>query len=126
MLLFARLYIDELDAESTRHLRRNNFPRQLTETLVNTINFITDTDGEWTKQLIEEYAEIDDKGPGMIIVLFSLYYFPVSRNSSDGDVPEQPPFAQDMAFWEITFISAILGAIMGACALLFMNIVDYV
>ncbi len=66
-----RHHEDELNVENASH-RRNNFPRQLTETIVNTINLITDTDGEWSKQIIEDYAKIDDKGPGKYLSLESI------------------------------------------------------
>ena len=88
-------------------MRRQAFPRAMTEPIANAINFITDTDGEWTKQLIEDFNEIDDEGP-------------------DGDVPVQPAFAQDKSFWMISGIALPLGLVIGLVALLFMNIIDEV
>ena len=81
------------------------FPRAMTEPIANAINFITDTDGEWTRQLIEDFAEIDDKGP-------------------DGEVPVQPAYAQDKYFWIIGGLGLVLGGVIGLFDLGFMNIID--
>lgn len=103
----ARLYQEEHYGADGMPLKRrlSTFPRTITEPLAHAIEYITDTDGEWTRQLIKEYAEMDDQGP-------------------EGDVPEQPPFAQEVTFWEMGFIAAVLGGIMGVAALAFMNIID--
>lgn len=86
-------------------MRTRTFPRTLTDPLAHVIDYITDTDGEWTKQMLEEYGKIDDKG-------------------HDGDVPEQPAFATDILFWKMLFIGFILGSFIGLVALVFMNIID--
>lgn len=88
-------------------MRRRTFPRTLTDPLAHVIDYITDTDGEWTQQLLENYGKIDDKG-------------------HDGDVPEQPAFATDLTFWTMVVLALGMGAILGLSALVFMNIIDEV
>jgi hypothetical protein len=88
-------------------MRRRTFPRTLTDPLAHVIDYITDTDGEWTQQLLENYGKIDDKG-------------------HDGDVPEQPAFATDLTFWTIVLLALGMGATLGLSALVFMNIIDEV
>lgn len=77
----------------------------MTEPLAQAIHFLTDADEEWTRELIENFDEIDDKGP-------------------DGEVPMQPAFAQDRGFWEILFWALIMGVVTGLVALGFMNAID--
>lgn len=79
----------------------------MTEPLAHAINFLTDADEEWTRELIENFDEIDDKGP-------------------DGEVPVQPAFAQDRGFWEILFCALFMGAFCGIVAIGFMNTIDEV
>lgn len=50
----------------------------------------------------------------------------MDEKGPEGDVPDQPAFANDMVFWIMTFFGAALGAILGLCGLLFMNIIDEV
>lgn len=83
------------------------FPRAMTEPIANAINFITDTDGEWTRNIIEDLDKIDDKGP-------------------DGDVPVQPAFAQDKYFWTIAGLGVAMGLFTGLFSLGFMNLIDEV
>jgi hypothetical protein len=86
-------------------MRTRTFPRTLTDPLAHVIDYITDTDGEWTRQMLEDYGKIDDKG-------------------HDGDVPEQPAFAADIIFWKLLTIGFLLGSFIGLVALVFMNIID--
>lgn len=86
-------------------MRTRTFPRTLTDPLAHVIDYITDTDGEWTRQMLEEYGKIDDKG-------------------HDGDIPEQPAFATDLVFWQIVALGLIMGVSMGLAGLCFLNIID--
>jgi hypothetical protein len=88
-------------------MRTRTFPRTLTDPLAHVIDYITDTDGEWTRQMLEEYGKIDDKG-------------------HDGDIPEQPAFATDLVFWQIVALGLIMGVSMGLAGLCFLNIIDEV
>jgi hypothetical protein len=100
--------VEEGEGNQSEYLMRTRtFPRTLTDPLAHVIDYITDTDGEWTRQMLEEYGKIDDKG-------------------HDGDVPEQPAFATDSIFWKIVGIGFILGTFIGLIALVFMNIIDEV
>jgi hypothetical protein len=78
----------------------------MTEPLALAINLLTD-DNEWTKQIIEDFDNIDDKGP-------------------DGEVPMQPAFAQERIFWEIAALGLGMGCVMGFASLGFMNAIDKV
>ena len=98
---------DQSQSNEDNLMRRRTFPRTLTDPLAHVIDYITDTDGEWTQQLLESYGKIDDKG-------------------HDGDVPEQPAFATDFTFWTMVSISLIMGLVLGLSALVFMNIIDEV
>jgi hypothetical protein len=104
-------FLDETNEdqnEGTGHfMRTRTFPRTLTDPLAHVIDYITDTDGEWTRQMLEDYGKIDDKG-------------------HDGDVPEQPAFATDLVFWKMLSIGFVLGSFIGLVALVFMNIIDEV
>jgi hypothetical protein len=79
----------------------------MTEPIATAINFITDTDGEWTRNIIEDLDKIDDQGP-------------------DGDVPVQPAFAQDKYFWIISGLGVAMGLFLGLFSLGFMNLIDEV
>jgi hypothetical protein len=102
-------FLDETNEndEEGHFMRTRTFPRTLTDPLAHVIDYITDTDGEWTRQMLEEYGKIDDKG-------------------HDGDVPEQPAFATDIIFWKMLLIGFVLGSFIGLVALVFMNIIDEV
>eukprot|EP00604_Paraphysomonas_vestita_P002665 CAMPEP_0174818608 /NCGR_PEP_ID=MMETSP1107-20130205/1393_1 /TAXON_ID=36770 /ORGANISM="Paraphysomonas vestita, Strain GFlagA" /LENGTH=307 /DNA_ID=CAMNT_0016030717 /DNA_START=45 /DNA_END=965 /DNA_ORIENTATION=+ len=101
-------YEEDNNNNNSEHLMRTRtFPRTLTDPLAHVIDYITDTDGEWTKQMLEDYGKIDDKG-------------------HDGDVPEQPAFATDIIFWQMLTIGFLLGTFIGLVALVFMNIIDEV
>jgi H+/Cl- antiporter ClcA len=79
----------------------------MTEPLAHAINHFIGDDGEWTRELIDNYDVIDDQGP-------------------DGEVPMQPAFAQDRGFWEILVCAIFMGAFTGLVALGFMNVIDEV
>lgn len=79
----------------------------MTEPLAHAINLFTDDDGEWTREMIENFDVIDDQGP-------------------DGEVPVQPAFAQDRGFWEILVCAIFMGGFCGLVALGFMNCIDEV
>jgi hypothetical protein len=105
-----RQYSDNDERESTferESMSARALPRVLTGTLIDALEYITDADQEWTRGLLQDYGDVDDKGP-------------------DGDVPDQPAFANDVVFWIMTFFGTGLGLVLGLCGLVFMNIIDEV
>ena len=39
------------------------YTRVLTSTLIDALEYVTDGDQQWTKDLLKSYGKIDDKGP---------------------------------------------------------------
>jgi hypothetical protein len=53
--------------------RTQTLPRMLTSTLVDVLEAITDEDQVWTRELLEQLGEVDDKGPdGITMNIFGI------------------------------------------------------
>mmetsp|Transcript_22329 Transcript_22329/g.32522 ORF Transcript_22329/g.32522 Transcript_22329/m.32522 type:complete len:546 (-) Transcript_22329:316-1953(-) len=97
----------EEDNEFRDSMSARAFPRTVTNTVIDALEYFADVDAEWTRELLKEYGKIDDQGP-------------------DGDVPEQPPFAKDTVFWLMAAIGSVIGIFLGLAGLIFLNIIDEV
>lgn len=52
--------VDELERDSGYS---RAYTRVLTSTLIDALEFVTDGDQQWTKDLLKSYGKIDEKGP---------------------------------------------------------------
>lgn len=67
-------------SESVDDLSRDSgysraYTRVLTSTLIDALEYVTDGDQQWTKDLLKSYGKIDEKGPdGNTLSLFISFF----------------------------------------------------
>jgi hypothetical protein len=87
--------------------REEAFPRTMTGQFLRTMTLTGLIDEEWGKDAIDEIEMIAKKG-------------------HDGDTPEQPAFAKNKLFWMMGLNAAVMGCLLGAAGIIFINIIDEV
>lgn len=71
--------IDEHDRESGYS---RAYTRVLTSTLIDALEYVTDGDQQWTKDLLKSYGKIDEKGPdgnNLLLLLLLLILLIIIR-----------------------------------------------
>lgn len=112
---------DQQDSFRQNTFRQNTFLRGFTlggddsyrrdttigvgRTFTETVGFTYTSDEQWTKSLINQYAQIADKGV-------------------DGDMPLPAGFGRERRFWRMLMLSGFLGCIMGLIGCCFLNLAD--